>query len=77
VLQVSAPRPAPAATAAAGGGAGGPRIASRKGGANWKHKHVVIDAINDLIDELEHITTSITVQVGTYVCGSKTLSRHV
>lgn len=41
------------------GAAGG----KKKGAANWKSKHVIIDAINELIEELENITTSITVQV--------------
>lgn len=57
-------------------GAGAQR--QKKFAANWKSKHVIIDAINELIDELENITTSITVQVrlcvhcisvhGVYVC---------
>jgi len=34
----------------------------KKFAANWRSKQVIIDAINELIDELENITTSITVQ---------------
>jgi Iap family predicted aminopeptidase len=51
ILQVSTARPGQAAKA------------PKRAPANWKNKHVIIDAINDLIDELENITTSITVQV--------------
>jgi hypothetical protein len=52
IAQVSTARPGQAAKA------------PKRAPANWKNKHVIIDAINDLIDELENITTSITVQVG-------------
>lgn len=38
------------------------RQQARRPAANWKNKHAVIDAINELLEELDNITQSITVQ---------------
>ncbi len=61
-FQVSAARPGAGAGVGLHGEKGG--RSSKKAAPSWGRKQIIIDAINEMIEELDNITSNITDQVG-------------